>query len=86
MRALYTTEATAHGGRSGHVRSSDGILDLDLRVPEQMGGRGGATKSGTTVRRRLRGVLRAHAARGGANAQAAADRRPNHGPGHAEHH
>jgi osmotically inducible protein OsmC len=43
MRALYTTEATAHGGRDGHVRSSDGILDLDLRVPEQMGGHGGAT-------------------------------------------
>jgi len=29
MRVLYTTEATAHGGRDGHVRSSDGILDLD---------------------------------------------------------
>src|SRR3977135_123964 len=43
MRTLYTTEATAHGGRDGHVRSSDGILDLDLRVPEQMGGHGGAT-------------------------------------------
>jgi osmotically inducible protein OsmC len=43
MRILYTTEATAHGGRNGHVRSSDGILDLDLRVPEQMGGQGGAT-------------------------------------------
>ncbi len=40
MRVLYTTEATAHGGRDGHVRSSDGILDLDLRVPVQMGGRG----------------------------------------------
>jgi osmotically inducible protein OsmC len=43
MRTLYTTEATAHGGRNGHVRSSDGILDLDLRVPEQMGGHGSAT-------------------------------------------
>jgi len=43
MRTLYTTEATAHGGRNGHVRSSDGILDLDLQVPEQMGGHGGAT-------------------------------------------
>ena len=43
MRTLYTTEATAHGGRNGHVRSSDGILDLDLQVPEQMGGDGGAT-------------------------------------------
>jgi osmotically inducible protein OsmC len=27
MRALYTAEVTAHGGREGHVRSSDGILD-----------------------------------------------------------
>jgi lipoyl-dependent peroxiredoxin len=42
MRALYTAEATAHGGREGHVRSSDGILDLDLRVPKEMGGPGGA--------------------------------------------
>src|SRR5882724_10235077 len=43
MRILYATEATAHGGRDGHVRSSDGILDLDLQVPEQIGGHGGAT-------------------------------------------
>jgi osmotically inducible protein OsmC len=43
MRTLYTAEATAHGGRNGHVRSSDGMLDLDLRVPEQMGGHGGET-------------------------------------------
>lgn len=41
MRALYTAEATARGGRAGHVRSSDGILDVDLRVPEEMGGPGG---------------------------------------------
>jgi Ohr subfamily peroxiredoxin len=41
MRALYTAEATAHGGREGHVRSSDGSLDIDLRVPRQMGGPGG---------------------------------------------
>ncbi len=40
MRALYPAEATAHGGRHGHVRSSDGILDIDLRVPDEMGGRG----------------------------------------------
>jgi Ohr subfamily peroxiredoxin len=43
MRAIYTTAATAHGGRDGHIRSSDGLLDLDLRVPEQMGGHGGAS-------------------------------------------
>jgi osmotically inducible protein OsmC len=40
MRVLYATEATAHRGRDGHVRSSDGILDLDLRVPVELGGRG----------------------------------------------
>ena len=39
MRPLYTTEVTARGGREGHVRSSDGILDMDLRVPREMGGR-----------------------------------------------
>jgi osmotically inducible protein OsmC len=42
MRPLYTAEATAHGGREGHVRSSDGILDIDLRMPREMGGSGGA--------------------------------------------
>jgi Ohr subfamily peroxiredoxin len=39
MKVLYTAEATAHGGR-GRVRSSDGVLDLELAVPEQMGGSG----------------------------------------------
>ena len=33
MRALYTAEVTARGDRSGHVRSADGILDIDLRIP-----------------------------------------------------
>jgi osmotically inducible protein OsmC len=42
-KALYTAEATAVGGRSGHVKSSDGILDLDLAAPTSMGGPGGAT-------------------------------------------
>ena len=40
MRALYTAEVTARGGRGGHVRSADGILDIDLRVPREMGGPG----------------------------------------------
>jgi len=31
----------AHGGRDGHVRSSD-IVDLDLKTPKEMGGSGGA--------------------------------------------
>ena len=42
-KPLYTAEATAKGGREGHGRSSDGILDLDLRPPKEMGGPGGAT-------------------------------------------
>ena len=41
MKALYTATATAHGGREGHVKSSDGVLDMDLRVPQGMGGPGG---------------------------------------------
>lgn len=42
MRILYTAEATATGGREGHVRSADGQLDLALVVPQAMGGPGGA--------------------------------------------
>lgn len=41
MKPLYTAEATAHGGRNGRVESSDGLLDLDLAMPEEMGGPGG---------------------------------------------
>src|SRR2546421_8592366 len=40
-RILYTAEATAIGGREGHVRTSDGRLDVDLDVPSEMGGTGG---------------------------------------------
>ena len=29
----YTTSAAAKGGRSGHVRSADGVIDLDLGKP-----------------------------------------------------
>ena len=43
MDALYTAEALATGGgRDGHVRTSDNQLDLDLAVPKDMGGAGGA--------------------------------------------
>jgi Ohr subfamily peroxiredoxin len=34
--------STAHGGRDGHLRSSDGIFDLDLKTPKEMGVPGGA--------------------------------------------
>src|SRR6185503_5166328 len=43
MNLLYTASATATGdGRNGHVRSSDGVLSLDLTTPKEMGGPGGA--------------------------------------------
>lgn len=41
MDAIYTAEAIATGGgRNGHVRSSDGRIDLDLAIPQTMGGSG----------------------------------------------
>ncbi|MGC1213610.1 MAG: organic hydroperoxide resistance protein [Micromonospora sp.] len=43
MQVLYTASAQATGdGRDGHVRTSDGTLDLDLAIPKEMGGAGGA--------------------------------------------
>ncbi len=41
MKTLYTAVATAHGGRQGHVKSDDGVLDLDTVTPKAMGGPGG---------------------------------------------
>ncbi len=44
MNVLYTTTAHATGdGRNGHGQTDDGQLDLDLRIPKEMGGPGGAT-------------------------------------------
>ena len=41
---LYTAVATATGdGRNGHVTSEDGFVDMDVRVPKELGGPGGAT-------------------------------------------
>lgn len=37
----YTTKATATGGRDGHARSEDGVLDLKLSTPKELGGAGG---------------------------------------------
>lgn len=43
MSTLYSTRATAIGGRSGTVRSDDGLLELSLALPSGLGGKGGAT-------------------------------------------
>ena len=43
-RVLYTAEATVTGGRAeGHGRTSDGVLEVDLRSPKELGGEGGGT-------------------------------------------
>ena len=42
MKTLYTATATAtDGGRAGRTRTDDGKLDLQLSVPQGMGGDGG---------------------------------------------
>ncbi|MBB2144815.1 Ohr family peroxiredoxin [Pedobacter sp. LMG 31464] len=43
MEKLYTASVTAIGGRDGHIKSSDGTLDFELRKPKELGGQGGAT-------------------------------------------
>lgn len=38
MKNLYTTKATATGGRNGQVKSENGIIDLEVRLPKALGG------------------------------------------------
>ncbi|QDW21676.1 organic hydroperoxide resistance protein [Flavobacterium sp. KBS0721] len=38
MKTLYTTSVTAKGGRNGQVKSENGILDLEVRMPKALGG------------------------------------------------
>ena len=38
MKAIYTAAATAMGGRNGHVKSDNGVLDIQVRTPKAMGG------------------------------------------------
>ena len=40
-KVIYTAHATSTGGRDGTTRTSDGLLDLKLAVPKEMGGAGG---------------------------------------------
>jgi Ohr subfamily peroxiredoxin len=44
MKVLYTAEAQVTGGRDeGHGRTTDGELEVDLRIPKELGGGGGGT-------------------------------------------
>lgn len=36
-------QVTTTGGRNGHAQSSDGLLNVDLAFPKEIGGNGGAT-------------------------------------------
>lgn len=39
-KVLYTAHAHATGGRDGHAQTDDGVLDVKLVVPKEMGGPG----------------------------------------------
>ena len=40
-KILYTAHATVTGGRNGTARTSDGVLDVRLVMPRELGGVGG---------------------------------------------
>ena len=40
-KVVYQAHATSTGGRDGTSKSSDGLLDVKLSVPKEMGGGGG---------------------------------------------
>jgi Ohr subfamily peroxiredoxin len=40
MPILYTTRATSTGGRAGSSKSEDGVLQVTLTVPKELGGDG----------------------------------------------
>ena len=42
-KILYTASATSTGGRAGRAVSSDGILDVSLTAPKELGGPGTGT-------------------------------------------
>src|SRR5881397_2450057 len=43
-KILYTAAAHVTGGRiEGHGKTSDGALEVDLRLPPELGGQGGGT-------------------------------------------
>ena len=40
-KVVYKAHATSTGGRDGSTKSSDGLLDVKLSAPKEMGGGGG---------------------------------------------
>tara|TARA_R110002110_G_scaffold211304_1_gene424005 strand:- start:26883 stop:27311 length:429 start_codon:yes stop_codon:yes gene_type:complete len=42
MKVIYKTKVTTSGGRNGVAKSEDGVLNLELSMPKELGGPGGA--------------------------------------------
>jgi osmotically inducible protein OsmC len=42
-KVLYTAHAHVTGGRDGHGVTDDGELEVNLRIPKELGGTGGGT-------------------------------------------
>lgn len=42
VNVLYTTEATATGGRDGGAKTKDGSFEVKLSTPKELGGGGGS--------------------------------------------
>lgn len=38
MKTIYTTAATATGGRNGKVTSENGVLNIEVKMPKALGG------------------------------------------------
>lgn len=38
MKTLYTASVNATGGRNGKVKSENGVVDFDVRMPKALGG------------------------------------------------
>ncbi len=38
MKTLYATTVTVTGGRNGNIKSDNGVLDLEVRMPKALGG------------------------------------------------
>jgi lipoyl-dependent peroxiredoxin len=47
MNVLYSTRVTATGGRHGQIHSEDGLLNMRLAMPRELGGKGDATNPET---------------------------------------
>jgi Ohr subfamily peroxiredoxin len=47
MNTLYITKVAATGGRHGRIHSEDGLLDVNLALPRELGGKGDATNPET---------------------------------------